>query len=188
MNFEYLCTTHSECWISTNCKTIQIRTIRRLNCIDSMDKSNDFSIFRCTIRWITERIATIQGFLLIHFHLEECILFQNILNSTISKAPVPIRPWKRVYNAQNYGRKCPTLEDLNKLTENELKTTDVEDCLNMAIYSTNVRFHFTLNGKTFSIEIISVLIFSWMPHDQYWFTSMVVVFLATVLKIIYQTI
>lgn len=56
------------------------------------------------------------------------------------KAPVPIRPWKGIYNAQNYGRKCPTLDDLQKLTPNELKNTDVENCLNMAIYTTNVRF------------------------------------------------
>lgn len=58
---------------------------------------------------------------------------------SILQAPVPIRLWKGIFNAQNYGRKCPTLEDLLKLTENELRKTDVEDCLNMAIYSKNVR-------------------------------------------------
>lgn len=80
------------------------------------------------------------------------------LNVPISKAPVPIRPWKGIYNAQNYGRKCPTVEDLKKLNQSELKNTDVEDCLNMAIYSTNVRINCILNRKTiskpFSIELI----------------------------------
>lgn len=55
------------------------------------------------------------------------------------KAPVPVRSWRGVRNVENFGRKCPTLADLNASPENERKNRRLEDCLNMAIYSTNVR-------------------------------------------------
>lgn len=74
------------------------------------------------------------------FFQKKKILFKNIV---FKKAPVPIKPWFRVHNAENYGRKCPTFDDLNGMTENERKNSgDLEDCLNMAIYTTDVREKF----------------------------------------------
>lgn len=70
-----------------------------------------------------------------------------IFTFTIFKAPVPIRPWNGIYNARNYGKKCPTLEDIKQLPKSQLKNTDVEDCLNMAIFSKNV-CDFNLFPKT----------------------------------------
>lgn len=57
----------------------------------------------------------------------------------VSKAPVPVKPWRGVRNAENHGRACPYLGDLTEVPENERKNIDIEDCLTMAIYSTNVR-------------------------------------------------
>lgn len=54
------------------------------------------------------------------------------------KAPVPIKPWNSIHNAEDYGIKCPTLDDLNKMNPNERNRESIEDCLNMAIYTTNV--------------------------------------------------
>lgn len=56
-----------------------------------------------------------------------------------SKAPVPIKPWDGIRNAENYGRKCPTLYDLKGLQRNAARNEDLEDCLIMAIFSTKVR-------------------------------------------------
>lgn len=52
---------------------------------------------------------------------------------------MPVNPWYGIKDARNFGRKCPVLKDVAKLTEWERRTTDLEDCLNMAIYSPNVR-------------------------------------------------
>ncbi|XP_055302443.1 glutactin-like [Sitodiplosis mosellana] len=54
------------------------------------------------------------------------------------KAPVPIKPWNGVRNAETYGTKCPTLHDLNEMAPSEREKKDLEDCLNMAIYTTNL--------------------------------------------------
>lgn len=52
---------------------------------------------------------------------------------------MPVKPWKKVQDVQEFGRKCPTLKDLEQMTDKERHSTDLEDCLNMAIYSPNVR-------------------------------------------------
>ncbi|XP_031618955.1 glutactin-like [Contarinia nasturtii] len=54
------------------------------------------------------------------------------------KAPVPIKPWQGIHNAESYGTKCPTLEDLDKMTYSQREKIDLEDCLNMAVYTTNL--------------------------------------------------
>ncbi|KAG4079302.1 hypothetical protein HA402_007994 [Bradysia odoriphaga] len=54
------------------------------------------------------------------------------------KAPVPVKPWKNIQDVREFGRKCPILTDLAKMTEEERRATDLEDCLNMAIYSPNL--------------------------------------------------
>lgn len=54
------------------------------------------------------------------------------------KAPVPIKPWNGVRNAARYGTKCPTLDDLKQMTQSQRESKDLEDCLIMAIFSTNV--------------------------------------------------
>lgn len=55
------------------------------------------------------------------------------------KAPVPIGPWKGIRNAQKFGIQCPRLELLAEIAQKESENIDVEDCLNVAIYSTSVR-------------------------------------------------
>lgn len=55
------------------------------------------------------------------------------------KEPVPIGPWKGIRNAQTFGTQCPRLEILDEIVQKERENVDVEDCLNMAIYSTSVR-------------------------------------------------
>lgn len=55
------------------------------------------------------------------------------------KAPIPIRPWKGIRNAQKFGIQCPTLENIENIIQKERKNVDIEDCLSMAIYSTSVR-------------------------------------------------
>lgn len=58
------------------------------------------------------------------------------------QAPVPIKPWHGTRNAENFGTRCPTLDDLNGMTESERESGDLEDCLRMAVYSPNVsQFH-----------------------------------------------
>lgn len=65
----------------------------------------------------------------------------------ILKAPVLVKPWKGVRDVSNFGRKCPTLVDLAAMSENDRKTIDLEDCLNMEIYSRNVRVKEMLFGS-----------------------------------------
>lgn len=55
------------------------------------------------------------------------------------EAPVPVEPWTGVRNAQTLGTQCPTMALLDKIKQQESKHIDVEDCLNMAIFSTSVR-------------------------------------------------
>lgn len=70
-----------------------------------------------------------------HVHLLLLVIIQFIND----QAPVPIKPWNGVRSAEIYGTKCPTLQDLNEMPQSEREKTDLEDCLNMAIYTTNVK-------------------------------------------------
>lgn len=62
----------------------------------------------------------------------------RIIVFNYQKAPVPIRPWNGIRDAKTFGPKCPTLGDLNEMIATEREKKDLEDCLNMAIYTTNV--------------------------------------------------
>lgn len=79
------------------------------------------------------------------FKVFELIIHSNFgffmwkLVSNCFKAPVPVKQWHGVQNAEHHGRACPFLGDLVKMPANERKNIDIEDCLTMAIYSTNVR-------------------------------------------------
>lgn len=55
------------------------------------------------------------------------------------QAPVPIGPWTGVRDARTFGTQCPRMELLDKIKQQESAHIDVEDCLNMAIYTTSVR-------------------------------------------------
>lgn len=55
------------------------------------------------------------------------------------KAPVPVKPWNGIRNAEHYGTKCPTLQELKQMTQSERDSKDLEDCLIMAVFSGNVR-------------------------------------------------
>lgn len=55
------------------------------------------------------------------------------------KAPVPIRPWNGVRNAQKFGIQCPCFDNIEDILRKEGANIDIEDCLNMAIYSPSVR-------------------------------------------------
>lgn len=49
-----------------------------------------------------------------------------------------MKPWIGIRSAEEFGPKCPTVLDLTQMSENERKSNDVEDCLNMAIYTKDV--------------------------------------------------
>lgn len=73
------------------------------------------------------------------------------------QAPVPIGPWKGIRNAQIYGIQCPRLELLDEIKQKESENVDVEDCLNVAIYSTLVRSINLVCGMSIgSATIISI--------------------------------
>lgn len=54
------------------------------------------------------------------------------------QAPIPIKSWKGIRNAEIYGTRCPAIENLNELQQNAANNKDLEDCLNMAVFSTDV--------------------------------------------------
>lgn len=70
-------------------------------------------------------------------------IVQNVFFFLISQAPIPIKPWNGIRNAEHYGIKCPTIGDLKALRQKNLNNEDLEDCLNMAIFSTKVRWNQT---------------------------------------------
>lgn len=68
---------------------------------------------------------------------------------------MPVKPWKGIRDVTNFGRKCPTLEDLSKMTKEYRRAVDTENCLNMAIYSPNVipiLFRLSLPNVNFFFE------------------------------------
>lgn len=54
------------------------------------------------------------------------------------QAPIAEDPWYNKRNVQKYGRPCPQLGLLSKLTERERSEQDVEDCLHLSVYSGDV--------------------------------------------------
>lgn len=54
------------------------------------------------------------------------------------KAPTPVLPWTGVRDATQIGRECPTTA--NTMAANS--TVDLEDCLNLSVYSTNLTTRF----------------------------------------------
>lgn len=78
------------------------------------------------------------------------------------KAPAPIQPWTGIRNARNYGIQCPSWENLEEIMRNEHDNIDVEDCLNMAIYSTSVRtnpLHRSYYNRKKVVTVITLLCF-----------------------------
>lgn len=124
---------------SANHKITKIWPIARFSWVHCMDQSNDFSVPKCTVCWIAKRISTIQG-MRTFFSKRELLNFIEHFGCFFGnfQAPVPIKRWNGIRNAENYGRKCPTVDDLKSLHRNEGRNEDLEDCLNMAIFSTKV--------------------------------------------------
>lgn len=56
----------------------------------------------------------------------------------IFQPPVAEEPWHGTRLAQNYGRLCPQLDDLSKLTAEQRYEQDLEDCLHLSVYSGDV--------------------------------------------------
>lgn len=52
---------------------------------------------------------------------------------------MPVSEWSSVRNAEKHGEMCPQWEIISKLTEVELKSRDLEDCLSLSVYTKNVR-------------------------------------------------
>lgn len=59
--------------------------------------------------------------------------------------PVAVGAWKGVKYADKYGRSCPILSEIVLLSDDE-KKSDLEDCLTLDIYTTEVNhlFYFIL--------------------------------------------
>lgn len=72
------------------------------------------------------------------------------------EAPVPIGPWKGIRNAQIYGIQCPRLEILDEIKQKEGENVDVEDCLNVAIFSTSVGIIHVCGTSIKTVTIISI--------------------------------
>lgn len=70
------------------------------------------------------------------------------------KPPVPIAPWEGVQNATQYGRPGVMYRVVSKLSKEEL-AEDVEDCLNLCVYTNDVIF---LLNK-FMLQPLNVSIF-----------------------------
>lgn len=56
----------------------------------------------------------------------------------VEQAPVAIKKWNGIKNADKYGQRCPQLGDLAQMTEAQRKGLDVEDCLSLCVYSKKV--------------------------------------------------
>ncbi|XP_037933074.1 glutactin-like [Teleopsis dalmanni] len=50
------------------------------------------------------------------------------------KAPVARLPWRQIFDATRYGRRCPVITTVSNLTAQELKA-DLEDCLNLSVFT-----------------------------------------------------
>lgn len=75
------------------------------------------------------------------------------------KAPVPIRPWKGVRNAQKFGIQCPTMDNIDEIIQKESEKIDIEDCLSMAIYSTSVRIRIYIGGMSIKTTFLILIHF-----------------------------
>lgn len=73
--------------------------------------------------------SPLQTAFIIYFFIQILILPQ---------APIAEDPWYNKRNVQKYGRPCPQLGLLSKLTERERSEQDVEDCLHLSVYSGDV--------------------------------------------------
>lgn len=56
-----------------------------------------------------------------------------------------VGPWEGIRSAEDYGQDCPTYERLSKMSEAERKMGDIEDCLNLDIYTKQVNKQNSLN-------------------------------------------
>lgn len=63
-----------------------------------------------------------------------------------------VGPWEGIRSAEDYGQDCPTYERLSKMSEAERKKGDIEDCLNLDIYTKQVdKYNFCLTLIIFII-------------------------------------
>lgn len=56
------------------------------------------------------------------------------------KAPIPVEPWNGIKSAENYSQNCSTLESLMQLPESERNSSELEDCLSLDVYTSNIDF------------------------------------------------
>lgn len=69
------------------------------------------------------------------WHSQQLILKNDLI---CEQAPVPVKPWEGIRSAEDYGQSCPTYPRLAKMSEAERKMGDIEDCLNLDIYTKQV--------------------------------------------------
>lgn len=65
----------------------------------------------------------------------------NINNFKLKQPPVATGAWKGVKYANKYARHCPILSEIIRLSDEERKA-DLEDCLTLDIYTTEVNCFF----------------------------------------------
>lgn len=60
------------------------------------------------------------------------------LNGINAQAPVPVKPWRSIRSAENYGQNCPSVYEISQVEAGIERGTDVEDCLSMDIYTPHI--------------------------------------------------
>lgn len=69
------------------------------------------------------------------------------------KPPIPIEPWDGIRNAENYAKNCSTLKSLRHLPESERHRIDLEDCLNLDVYTSNTNFIEFKSNTTYPVMV-----------------------------------
>ncbi|XP_004518726.1 glutactin [Ceratitis capitata] len=54
------------------------------------------------------------------------------------KAPRSRSPWQGAYDARHFGKRCPVITTVAKLSDEQLKE-DLEDCLNLSVYTKRLK-------------------------------------------------
>lgn len=54
-----------------------------------------------------------------------------------SQAPVPVKPWRGIRSADSFGQECPSYSNFDDVEASIERGVDVEDCLNMNIFTPN---------------------------------------------------
>lgn len=119
-----------------------------------MDEQDHLPISGCSVCKVADGDRTLQG--KSHTTSSARILFNRFFYVWIFQPPVAEEPWHGTRLAQNYGRLCPQLDDLSKLTAKQRYEQDLEDCLHLSVYSGDVS---TSEAFVWCLELVCCVFF-----------------------------